>query len=98
MTEILTKDISSIRSITAKANTSAETFEKLIYYLESEAQRIGARDIKSVAKDIVAIELLSNESKKNLEELELYANDGDVLEIFKIGEKIKNALLKIKSL
>ena len=98
MTEILTKDISSIGSITAKAATSAAKFEKLIYYLESEAQRIGARDIKSVAKDIVAIKLLSDESKKNLEELELYANDGDVLEIFKIGEKIKNALLKIKSL
>jgi hypothetical protein len=55
MTEILERDLSSIKSITAKAATSAEKFEKLIYYLESEAQRIGARDIKSVAQDIVAL-------------------------------------------
>ena len=62
MTEILEKDISIIKSITAKAASSAIKFEKLIIYLETEAKRIGAKDIRSVAQDLVAIQKLLLES------------------------------------
>jgi hypothetical protein len=63
MMEILEKDISSIRSIMLKAANSFSKFEKLILYLESEVQRTRAKDIRSVAQDIVAIQKLANESK-----------------------------------
>ena len=65
MMEILEKDISLIKLITAKAANSAQKFEKLIVYLESEAQRTRARDIKSIAKDLAAIQNLAIESKTN---------------------------------
>ena len=46
-----------------KAANSFSKFEKLILYLESEVQRTRAKDIRSVAQDIVAIQKLANESK-----------------------------------
>ncbi len=65
MMEILEKDISIIKAITLKAVSSANKFEKLIFYLESEAQRTGTKDIKSVKQDMVAIQKLLVESGMN---------------------------------
>lgn len=62
MMEILEKDLSSIKTITAKAATSAQKYEKLIVYIESEVQRTKAKDIKSIAQDLGAIQNLAYKS------------------------------------
>ena len=98
MTSLLEEDILSIKKIGDKAAKSYQKFQQLISYLESEAQRIKTKDIKSINEDIEAIKKLLLESQYYQRDLELLAEDGDVLEIFKIGEKIKNTLQKIKIL
>ena len=55
MMEILEKDITTMKEITKKAALSADKFTNLIVYLEQETQRIKAKDVKSIALDIVTI-------------------------------------------
>ena len=60
--EILKKDITYIKSITEKAGTSFQKFESFTVFLESEVNRVYAKDIKSVADDINALQKLFTES------------------------------------
>ena len=98
MDKILWKDIDYIESITKNARKSFKMFERFTIFLESEVTRIQAKDIKSIADDIKALEKLFIEAKTFYQDLEIYQEHGDLLEIFKTGEKVKNALEKIKSL
>jgi hypothetical protein len=58
MMKILANDIFYIKSITDKARTSFQKFENFTVFIDSEAKRIEAKDIKSVADDIKAIKKL----------------------------------------
>ena len=92
------RDYSYIRRIANRALYSFKNFERFTVFLESEATRIEAKDIKSVADDISAIQKLSIESDTYLIEAETHAKDGDLLEILKTAEKVKSIFEKIKDL
>jgi hypothetical protein len=64
-------------------------YEPLINYLEEEAKRLKAKDIRSIKSDHAKLKDILDKRNAASDKLDENVNSGKVLEIFKDGQMIR---------